>query len=399
MRCDYCYYLEKEAFYSSDPQPSTALSSSRRMTDELLEIFVRDYILSQPLGVPITFNWHGGEALLLPEAFYRHALDLQRHYGRGREIHNTLQTNGLLMNERWATFFKDNDFLVGLSLDGTESQHDRYRRTIGGQGSFRSVMRAVELMQRIGTEFNILSTINRFNADDPLLYYHFLKGVGIRYIQFTPIVERVSRGMARYTHHSAPRMAKDPQRREELVEGVELAPYSVLPEQWGDFLIELFDEWSREDVGEVFVQFFEATLAGWLGTTPAVCTLASECGHAGAIEHDGAVYSCDHYVYPEYRLGYIQDRPLATMMNSREQLRFGRLKREALTAQCRSCPYLHVCHGECPKNRFAFSLTGEPGHCYLCPGYYRFFEHSAATMQRLRDLLLSGRPASDVMRR
>lgn len=398
MRCDYCYYLEKEAFYA----PSTATQPTplgRRMSSELLETFVRDYIHSQPMGLPVTFNWHGGEALLLPQTFYQEALEYQRRYGRGREIHNTLQTNGLLMNEQWAAFFKEYNFLVGLSLDGTETQHDRYRRTIGGQGSFASVMRAVEMMQRIGTDFNILSTINRFNADEPLQYYRFLKGIGIRYIQFTPIVERVHRGMARYTHQPAPRMIADPRHREGLVEGVELAPYSVLPDQWGDFLIEVFDEWSKEDVGEVFVQLFEATLAGWMGLTPAVCTLAPECGHAGVIEHDGAVYSCDHYVYPDYRLGYIQERPLSVMMNSPEQRHFGRLKREALTADCRACRYLHVCYGECPKNRFAFSPSGEVGHCYLCPGYYRFFDHSASVMQRLRDLLRAGHPASDVMTR
>lgn len=391
MRCDYCYYLEKGG---GDKQPTAPTI----MTDELLELFVKDYILSQPLGTPITFTWHGGEALLRPQAFYQKALDLQRKYGAGREIVNTLQTNGILMSQAWAKFLRDNNFLVGLSLDGNEAQHDRYRRTLGGRGSFASVMRAVGIMQSAGTEFNILSTINSYNATEPLEYYHFLKGNGIQYIQFTPIVERVRQEQARYTHVEAPRLSERPEERElNASPDTMLAPYSITPSLWGNFLCTLFDEWVREDVGKVFIQLFDATLAGWLGIPPGVCTMAKQCGHAGIIEYNGDVYGCDHYVYPKYKLGNIHTESLATMMNKPEQLRFGELKETALTEQCRTCIYLMACHGECPKNRFALSRTGEPGHNYLCKGYYQFFDHVAPYMDYMKQLLLAGRSADEVM--
>lgn len=396
MRCDYCYYLEKEALYDLPLQPTPPRPTL--MSDELLETYIRDYILSQPLGSPVVFTWHGGEALLRPRAFYERALELQMRYATGHTIENCIQTNGLVMSEDWARFFRDNQFLVGLSLDGTEAQHDRYRRTRGGVGSFARVMRAVEIMQRVGTEFNILSTINRFNADAPDAYYGFLKGIGVRYIQFTPIVERIRRGGARYTHVEAPAPEADVARRTLGLGGeIELAPYSVLPEQWGDFLCTLFDLWVATDVGEVFVQMFDSTLAGWLGLPPGVCTLAPRCGHAGIVEHNGDLYSCDHYVYPRYRLGNIADQSLAELMTSPQQLRFGALKAESLTEQCRGCAYLFACNGECPKNRFALSHSGEPGHNYLCSGYYQFFAHATPYMDYMKRLLLAGQPASLIM--
>lgn len=396
MRCDYCYYLEKDAMLREDsPAPRT----STLMSEELLESYVRQYILSQPLGAPVVFTWHGGEALLRPRSFYERALELQRQHGAGRVIENSLQTNGLVMNEDWAKFFRDNHFLVGISLDGTEQQHDLYRRTTGGQGSFARVMRAIEIMKRVGVEFNILSTINRFNADDPLGYYHFLRGNDLRYIQFTPIVERIRPGIARYTHVPAPRPEANRDLREDFSRaGIQLAPYSVLPDQWGDFLCTVFDEWVRTDVGEIFVQMFDSTLAGWMGVPPGVCTLAPRCGHAGIIEHDGSVYSCDHFVYPEYRLGNIAETPLIEMMTGPRQQTFGALKEESLTAQCQSCLYRFACHGECPKNRFALSRDGERGHNYLCAGYYRFFDHVAPYMDYMKECLMQSRPPSLVMR-
>lgn len=393
MRCDYCYYLEKEDLLA----PLVRKPARTIMSDELLELYIREYIYSQPENMPVTFTWHGGEALLRPRAFYERALELQKRYASNRQVENTLQTNGMLMTDDWAHFFRDNAFLIGLSLDGTEQQHDQYRRTIGGQGSFARVMRAVHIMQRVGTDFNILSTINRFNADDPLAYYHFLRGIGIRYIQFTPIVERIRSGMARYTHVEAPSPQADPNLRERSTADVELAPYSVLPNQWGEFLCTLFDEWVQSDVGEVFIQMFDSTLAGWMGVPPGVCTLARQCGHAGIIEHNGDVFSCDHYVYPRYRLGNLHETPLVEMMMSPEQLRFGALKEGALTAQCRNCTYRFACHGECPKNRFALSQDGERGHNYLCAGYYRYFDHSAPYMDYMRRMLRNGQPPSLVM--
>lgn len=393
MRCDYCYYLEKELLF-----PSKRFVPE--MLDEVLEAYTRAYIEAQPEGAPVSFTWHGGEALLRPRSFYDKALRLQRQHAGGREIHNSLQTNGLLMNEDWCRFFRDNNFLVGISLDGNERQHDAYRRTLGGQGSFRGVMRAIEMMQRIGVDFNILSTINSHNADEPLEYYHFLKGIGVQYIQFTPIVERIHSQSIKHQHIEAPYIDLKQELRQ-MHEGLDirLAPYSIKASQWGDFLITLFDEWVRHDVGEVFVQMFDSTLAGWMGVMPGVCTLAPECGHAGVMEYNGDVFSCDHYVYPRYKLGNVLTQDLGEMMRSPEQQRFGKAKLEGLTAQCQNCRYRFLCHGECPKNRFVRSRDGEAGHNYLCQGYYNFFKHSAPYMQYMRQCLLLEQPASLIMDR
>lgn len=393
MRCDYCYYLEKEALFDSS-------RSVPEMSDEILEQFIKSYIEAQPKDAPVSFTWHGGEALLRPLSFYTKALDLQKYYGFGREIHNSLQTNGLLLNEAWCRFFKENNFLIGISLDGNERQHDAYRRTLGGKGSFFGVMRAIKMMQDIGVEFNILSTINKHNAEEPLEYYHFLKGIGIKYIQFTPIVERIHSQSLKHQHIEAPYIDLKQELRQ-MHDGLDirLAPYSIKASQWGDFLITLFDDWVRQDVGEVFIQMFDSTLAGWMGLMPGVCTLASECGHAGVMEYNGDVFSCDHYVYPRYKLGNILEEDLGNMMNSSEQLRFGKAKKDGLTEQCKTCNYLFLCHGECPKNRFIRSHNGELGHNYLCSGYYSFWKHSSPYMQYMRRCLMLGQPASLIMDR
>lgn len=393
MRCDYCYYLEKEGLFGRE-------RAIPEMSDEVLETFVRDYISAQPEGMPVAFTWHGGEALLRPRSFYERALELQRRYAGGRRIENSLQTNGLLMSEDWCRFFADNEFLIGISLDGTEAQHDAFRRTMGQQGSFARVLRAIELMQRLGTEFNVLSTINSRNADEPLEYYRFLRGIGVRYIQFTPIVERINSLSLKHQHVEAPYIDLRSELRQ-MHDGldVRMAPYSITARQWGDFLTGVFDEWVRNDVGEVFVQLFDATLAGWMGVLPGICTLAPECGHAGIMEHNGDVFSCDHYVYPRYRLGNVLDESLGNMMRSSEQQRFGSAKREGLTQQCKSCEYLFVCHGECPKNRFVRSKDGEYGHNYLCHGYYAFWRHSAPYMRYMRHCLLLGQAPSLIMGR
>lgn len=394
MRCDYCYYLQKEELFT----PQKAPQKLSRMSDEVLEEFIKQYIEAQPQGQTIVFTWHGGEALLCPISYYQKAIDLQRFYARGRRVENTLQTNGILLNEAWCRFFVEHNFLIGISLDGTEEQHDRYRRTQGGAPSFARVMRGIELMQRMGVEFNILSTVNRFNADEPDRYYQFLRQTGAQFIQFTPIVERIRRGAKAYQQVEAPFIHREIEQRLMHDSGeIELAPYSVLPEQWGDFTTGVFDQWVRRDVGQIFVQMFDATLAGWLGVAPGVCTLAPACGHAGVIEHTGDVYSCDHYVYPRYHLGNVLEGSLGQMMNSEEQLRFGRAKQEGLTEQCRTCLYLFACNGECPKNRFANSRDGEAGHNYLCAGYYQFWEHVAPYMDYMKACLMQGKPASLVM--
>lgn len=394
MRCDYCYYLQKQALHT--PKLNKA---PIRMSDDTLRSFIKQYIESQPLGESVVFTWHGGEALLLPISYYKKIIDLQGEYASERIIENCIQTNGLLLNEDWCHFFREHNFLVGISLDGTQEQHDRYRRTIHDGPTFSRVMRAINLMQRLGVEYNILSTINRYNADAPELYYRFLRGIGSKFIQFTPIVERIVAGARAFEQVEAPYIHAD--RNKRLMHhsvSTQVAPYSVLPEQWGDFLIGVFDQWVKADVGEVFVQIFDSTLANWMGLPSGVCTLASECGHAGVIEANGNVYSCDHYVYPRYQLGNIHAIPLEAMMSSPEQIRFGTAKRTGLTEQCQTCLFLTACHGECPKNRFAFSRTGEPGHNYLCDGYYRFWQHVAPYMDYMKACLMQGVSASNVMR-
>lgn len=398
MRCDYCYYLEKDKLYR--PTTKGKKAPSPRLSDELLELYIRQYIQAQPEGTPINFTWHGGEALIRPRSFYQRALDLQAKYGQGRYIENALQTNGLLITEDWCRFFRDNNFLIGISLDGYQQQHDAYRRTVGGLPTFERVMRAIELMRQWGVEFNILSTVNTHNADDPVGYYQFMKSMGVRYIQFTPIVERIDSTCERKANFvQAPHITQEVElRRMNGVGEVKLAPYSITPSQWGYFTTGVFDEWIREDVGEIFIQLFDSTLAGWMGVEPGVCTLARECGHAGVMEHNGDLYSCDHYVYPDYLLGNIRQRSISEMMHSPEQYRFGRAKREGLTEQCRTCEYLFVCNGECPKNRFGVSVDGESGHNYLCAGYYRFWHHVAPYMDYMKQCLLQGQPPANVMR-
>lgn len=397
MRCDYCYYLQKK--FADKVNNRTPSDRDNKMSEVTLRTYIRQYIESQPPGIPVVFTWHGGEALLRPISFYQKVIAIQEEYAANRPIENCIQTNGLLVTEAWCHFFRENNFLVGISLDGTEEQHNQYRRTIKDGVTFTRVIRAIDLMKSLGVEYNILSTINRYNADEPELYYQFLKSMGSKYIQFTPIVERISEGARAYEQVEAPYIHEQIQQRIlHQSQNVRLAPYSVLPDQWGEFLIGVFNQWIREDVGEVFVQMFDATLAGWMGVNPGVCTLAKECGHAGVIEYTGDVYSCDHYVYPRYHLGNIYDTTLSVMMNGPEQLRFGRAKYSGLTEQCKSCLYLSVCHGECPKNRFSLSCSGEPGHNYLCSGYYRFWEHVAPYMDYMKACLMRGEPASLVIR-
>lgn len=364
LACKYCYYTEKSKLYPNDPR--------HVMSDELLERFTKEYIEMQT-GPDVLFTWHGGETMMRPLSFYRRALELQRKYAGGRSIDNAFQTNGTLITPEWARFFKENGFLVGVSIDGPQEFHDEYRRTRTGRPSFRQVMRGIDLLNRYGVEWNAMAVVNDFNADYPLDFYHFFKEIGCHYIQFTPVVERVWR-------HSDGRMLASP------IEGTveELTDFSVSPEQWGSFLCALFDEWVKSDVGEYFIQTFDATLAGWMGVPPSVCSLGETCGHAGVIEFNGDVYACDHYVFPEFKLGNIYEKSLAGMMYSPEQLKFGAGKRDLLTRQCRECDFLFACHGECPRNRFARSADGEPGHNFLCAGYHRFFAHAAPYMDFMK---------------
>ena len=378
LACTYCYYLEKKELYRDEVSPQ-----AQQMSDEVLERYVREYIGSQSTE-EVVFTWHGGEALLRPLSFYQKAIRLQRKYAGGHRIINTLQTNGTLLNDEWCRFFKANHFLIGISLDGERAYHDALRRTPSDKPSFDRVMRGVRLLQRHGVDFNILAVVNALNADDPEGFYSFFKSIGCHYIQFAPIVER---------YHADGRLATVGEPDEES----RLSSFSVTPEQWGDFLCGLFDVWVRDGVGEYFIQIFDATLANWMGVQPGVCTMAKYCGHAGVMEYNGDVYSCDHFVFPQYKLGNIRSSTLIEMMYSPRQQRFGRDKYDALPRQCRECPYLFACWGECPKNRFIKDEYGEPGLNYLCRGFYKFFDHVAPYMDYMRSQLEQEQPPAAIM--
>lgn len=361
LRCNYCYYLEKKELYGDEKKFV--------MSDQLLEKFIEEYINSQTTN-EILFTWHGGEALMRNIDFYRKAVKLQQKYGRGRTIQNTLQTNGTLLTDDWCRFFKENNFLIGISVDGPQHCHDKYRRTRDKRPSFYNVMKGVELLKKHGVEFNILAVVNDYNVDYPLDFYNFFKSIGIQFIQFSPIVEQIDG---------------------------EMAPWNVPADKWGSFLIAIFDEWVKQDVGKVYVQMFDAALANWVGAEPGVCIFAKKCGHAGVMEFNGDVYSCDHFVYPQYKLGNIHSSTLIEMMYSQKQTKFGNDKYDKLPSQCKSCKYQFACTGECPKNRIIKTIDGEEGLNYLCEGYYKFFDHIAPYMDFMKNELINERPPANVM--
>lgn len=362
LSCRYCYYLEKRELYPAEQRPL--------LSDALLEEFTRQYIEAQTMP-QVLFTWHGGETLLRPISFYRRALALQRRYARGRQIDNCLQTNGTLLTDEWCEFFRENHFLIGISIDGPQVFHDRYRKNRSGGPSWHDVMRGIRLLQKHGVEWNAMAVVNSYNADHPLEFYRFFRDIGCQYLQFTPIVERQ--------------------------DGV-VTDFSVSPEQWGRFLCTLYDEWVKQDVGEIFVQTFDATLANWAGVAPGICSLSAMCGHAAVMEFNGDVYSCDHFVFPEFRLGNIRQQSLTSMLYGERQRTFGRMKQGALPRQCRECQFLFACHGECPKNRFTADRYGEYGLNYLCAGYHQFFEHVAPDMNFMKAELDAGRAPANIMK-
>ena len=378
MDCDYCYYLEKSELFAG--------RKGFKMSDELLERFTNDYINCQTSPY-VMFTWHGGESLLRGIDFYRKAIRLQQQYGRGREISNCIQTNGLLLNDEWCRFFKDNNFLVGISIDGPEKIHDHYRKDCGGRGTFRRVMRGIEIMQKHGVEFNSLSVINDYNVNYPVEIYRFFKEIDSRYMQFTPIVERLGTrndGLELLTAADHP-------------EDMELASWSVPPLAYGNFYIRMFNEWVRQDVGKYYIQLFDATLACMVGEQPGVCLYTKTCGHALAMEHNGDVFACDHFVYPEYLRGNILQNTLVGITLSKEQIRFGNEKSDRLPQQCRKCKYLTLCNGECPKNRISVTSDGEYGLNYLCPGLKKYFEHVTPYMEFMANELQNKRPPANIM--
>ena len=378
LACKYCYYLEKTNLYKEN-------TSKFVMSDSLLEKFIEEYINSQTMP-QVLFTWHGGETLMRPLSFYQKVVELQKKYANGRTIDNCIQTNGTLLNDEWCEFFHDNHWLVGISIDGPQEFHDEYRKNKQGKPSFMKVMQGIHLLNKHQVEWNAMAVVNDYNADYPLEFYHFFKELGCHYIQFTPIVERI------HPHADGRHLAHVLQKDEKL------ADFSVSPEQWGNFLCTIFDEWVKNDVGEYFIQIFDSTLANWMGAQPGVCTMAPTCGHAGVMEFNGDVYSCDHFVFPEFKLGNIYEKSLIEMMYSEKQIQFGQQKRDSLPNKCKECNYLFACNGECPKNRFLTTEDGEPGLNYLCKGYYQFFDHVAPYMDFMKKELLAERPPANVMK-
>jgi uncharacterized protein len=363
LECRYCFYLEKERLYPG--------ISSWAMPDEVLESFIRQYIAAQD-GPLVSFAWQGGEPTLLGMDFFERVVELQRRYADGKQIENGFQTNGVLLDDRWGEFLARREFLVGLSIDGPKALNDRYRVNRGGQPTFDQVVRGRDVLRRHGVQFNTLCVVHRSNGEDPLGVYRFLRDEGSGFIQFIPLVERMGNGTA-------------------------ATRASVNPAQFGRFLCAVFDEWVRHDVGRVFVQTFDVALESWYQGWTSLCIFQPTCGRALAVEHNGDLYSCDHFVYPSHKLGNIFEAPLAALAGSEFQVAFGHAKEDALPRYCRECDVRFACHGECPKNRFAVTPDGEAGLNYLCAGYKMFFRHVDPYMRFMAGELGDERPPANVM--
>ena len=363
LDCEYCFYLDKEELY-----PNTR---SFRMTDEVLENYVRQYIESQQVN-EITFAWQGGEPTLMGVDFFRRAVEYQQKYRRvGTRIQNTFQTNATLLNDEWCKFFKQNNFLIGISIDGPPELHDKYRYDKRGRPSSDDVLRGLRFLQKHQVDCNVLCVVNSHNADYPLEVYRYFKELGAQFMQFIPAVERVGeKGVTDRTVRAA---------------------------QYGKFLCAIFDEWVVNDIGKIFVQIFDVALEAWLGYQPSLCIFNETCGNAMAIEHNGDLYSCDHYVDPEYFLGNVMDTPMEALVESTFQRKFGTDKRDTLPQYCLDCEVRFVCNGGCPKNRFIKTPSGEDGLNYLCAGYKEFFNHIDRPMKMMAAALQAGRPADSII--
>jgi uncharacterized protein len=369
LGCEYCYFLSKESLYPG---------SSFRMEDDLLELFTQQYIQAQQVP-EVTFAWQGGEPTLMGLEFFERAIQLQKKYAHpGQKISNALQTNGVNLTDQWCRFFKKNNFLIGISIDGPRHLHDAYRHDKGGEPTFERVMHGLALLQKHKVECNALTTIHAANADYPLEVYHFLRDeLEMQFIQFIPIVERDN--------------------QTGFQEGSKVTQRSVRPQQYGQFLIQIFDEWVRRDVGQVFVQIFDVSLGAWLGQPGALCIFAPTCGTALAIEHNGDLYSCDHFVEPRHILGNLRESDLIEMVSSEKQNAFGHAKLEKLPRYCLDCEVRFACHGGCPKNRFIRTPKGEPGLNYLCAGYKSFFKHIDEPMKIMSYLFRQGQAPAEIM--
>jgi uncharacterized protein len=380
LDCKYCFYLEKESLYP--------LVEKWAMAPDVLESYIRQYIEAHDTP-QIAFAWQGGEPTLLGVDYFRHVVELEKKYANGKQISNAFQTNGVLLNDEWAELFLENRFLVGISIDGPRELHDAYRVDKGGQPTFDRVLRGIDVLKRRQVEFNTLTTVHRANADAPLEVYRFLKAHGSGFMQFIPIVERVAQQV---TKDGLRLIAPD------FSGAAQVSLWSVEPRQFGRFLCAIFDEWVRKDVGRQFVQLFDVSLELWSGMEASLCVFRKTCGAALAIEHSGDLYSCDHFVYPENRLGNIMESPLAALAGSAQQQRFGDAKESTLPRYCRECDVRFACNGECPKHRFTTTPDGEPGLNYLCAGYKMFFHHIDPYMCFMAAELAAQRPPANVMR-
>jgi uncharacterized protein len=379
LNCTYCYYLEKKKLYPG--------KKDFKMSDELLEEFIKQFIEANQIPV-VTFTWQGGEPTLMGLDFYRKAIELQKKYAGGKTIGNSFQTNGTRLNEDWCKFFNDNKILVGISIDGPEHNHDHFRRTASGGPTFKRAMKGIELLQKHKVEFNTLSCVNDYNVHFASETYRFLKSIGSVFLQFLPVVER--------------KATQQPENLLTLVANdysgdAEVTEWSVNGKDFGKFLITIFNEWVRSDVGRYYVQIFDATLANYAGEMPGICVFAETCGDALVIEHNGDLFSCDHYVYPEYYLGNILDKPMIDLVKSQQQFDFGIDKRNKLPRYCLQCDVRFTCHGECPKHRFLNTPDGKPGLNYLCVGYKMFFHHVEPYMDYMAKELKNKRAPANVM--
>ena len=380
LDCKYCFYLEKESLY-----PNTR---NWAMADDILERYIQQYIAAQPMQ-EVHFAWQGGEPTLLGVDFFRRAVKLQKKYGEGRSIHNALQTNATLIDDEWGGFLGESGFLVGVSIDGPRALHDHYRVDKGNAPTFDHVMRGIEVLKKYKVEFNTLTVVHRENSMYPLEVYQFLKEAGSRFMQFIPVVERKT---------------EEPDTNGLVLiqptfeRAAQVTEWSVEPAAYGNFLARIFDEWVRRDVGQYFVQLFDVALESWMGLEASLCVFRETCGSALAMEHTGDVYSCDHYVYPEHKLGNIMDTTLGELVSSQQQETFGTNKRSQLPRMCRECEVRFACNGECPKHRFLETPDGEPGLNYLCAGYKYFFNHIDPHMKFMAGELRAGRAPANIMR-
>src|SRR5208337_974098 len=374
LDCRYCFYLEKENLYGK--------KRDWAMPDAVLESYISQFITAQDAPA-ISFAWQGGEPTLLGVDFFRKVIAIQKKYANGKKIENAFQTNGVLLDDRWGEFLAENHFLIGISIDGPAELHDFYRVDKGGAPTFDRVMRGLRFLKKHQVEFNALTVVNRQNSQHPLRVYRFLKGIGCQFMQFIPIVERVAK--AANPDGLVLISPRDPH-------AADVSEWSVEPRQYGVFLCTIFDEWVRKDVGNYYVQLFDVTLESWMGLEPSLCVFRPTCGAALALEHNGDLYSCDHYVYPENKLGNIMEQPLQALVNSAQQRRFGLDKRDSLPRYCRECDVRFACNGECPKHRFISAPDGEPGLNYLCAGYKLFFKHVDPYMKFMANELRHQRP-------